>query len=75
MKTNLKLTIIILMALLSFKAYAQGTSTEPIYELILDFGNDNTFIHEVTPLKWYCEARVKYIVKYERVRAYCVKRQ
>jgi hypothetical protein len=72
MKTILKLTIIILMALLSFKAY--GQETEPIYELILDFGNDNTFIHEVTHLKWYCEARAKYIVKHERVRAYCVKR-
>jgi hypothetical protein len=75
MKLILKLTIIILMALLSFKAYPKGAATEPIYELILDFGEDFSFIHEVTTLKWYCEARVRYIVKRERVRAYCVKRQ
>lgn len=71
MKTYLKLITIILL-LFSFPV---STKDESIYELILDFGNDYVFIHEVTDKKWYCLERAKHIQKTERVRAYCLKRK
>ena len=46
-----------------------------IYELMIDFGNDAVFLHEVTKYKWYCEERVKYITRKDNVKAYCVKRE
>lgn len=73
MKTALKLTAIILMALLSFKAY--GKNIVVVWELILDFGNDHTFIHEVYKDKKYCNEKAKFISEVEKVKAYCIERK
>lgn len=63
---------IILMAVFSFSAYPEETV---IYELIIDFGNDNVFIHEVTKSKFYCQARVEFLRKNEGVSAHCLLRK
>lgn len=73
MKTILKLITIILMALFSFKAY--GKSVIIVWELILDFGNDNVFIHEVYRDKKYCNEKAKFISEVEKVKAYCIERK
>lgn len=72
MKIILKLITIILMALFSFKAYGKSLV---VYELIIDFGRDFTFIHEVTSNKEYCELRVKTLLATENIKAYCIERR
>ena len=74
MKNLIWVISIILMALLSFNAYP---SNIPIYELIVDFGNDWTFIHEVTISKDKCDRRtneIKQELKSQKVKVYCIKR-
>ena len=79
MRAILKLITIILMALLSFKAYGdvvrQAHHDNIIYELIIDFGNDFAFIHEVTKDKSHCEFRAKAIMIKDDVKAYCIRRE
>ena len=72
MKTILKLLAIFLMALLSYNI--EGKSI-PVYELIIDFGNDFTFIHEVYKNKTYCQEKAKFILEVEKVKAYCIERK
>ncbi len=48
---------------------------EIYYELILDFGNDFTFIHETTKSEEHCRFRAITISIKENVNAYCVKRE
>lgn len=65
---------ITLMALISFKAYPTNIIA---YELIIDFGNDWTFIHEVTLSKDKCDRRasqVKQELKNDKAKVYCIKR-
>lgn len=64
---------IILMAAFSFSAYPREQTV--IYELIIDFENDFTFIHEVTKSKFYCQARVEFLRKNEGINAHCVLRR
>lgn len=71
-KNIIWLIAIILMAVFSFSAYPQEHTV--VYELIIDFGNDNVFIHEVTTKKWYCDERVKFLHESEGIKAYCVRR-
>lgn len=71
MKNLLWLIAISCMVVLSWNIYP--SSKAPIYELIIDFGNDAVFIHEVTVSKLYCEARVKFL-KRENTKAYCIRR-
>lgn len=74
MKTIYWLIAISLMALLSFNAYPTNITT---YELIVDFGNDWTFIHEVTLSKEKCDKRageIKNDLKNDNARVYCIKR-
>lgn len=74
MKVIYWLIAIMLMAVISFKGYPTNITT---YELILDFGNDWTFIHEVMLSKEKCDRRaieIKQELKHEKAKAYCVKR-
>ena len=71
-KNFLKIMAIILMALLSYNI--EGKSI-PVYELIIDFGNDFTFIHEVYKDKKYCQEKAKFIFESEKVKAYCIARK
>lgn len=74
MKVIYWLIAIMLMALISFKGYSTNIVT---YELIVDFGNDWTFIHEVTLSKEKCDRRaseIKQELKNEKAKAYCIKR-
>lgn len=74
MKYIIWLLSIILMALFSFKAYPVNIIT---YELIVDFGNDWTFIHEVTLTKEKCSKRadeIKQELKNDKAKVYCIKR-
>lgn len=74
MKVIYWLIAIMLMAVISFKGYSTNITT---YELILDFGNDWTFIHEVMLSKEKCDRRaieIKQELKHEKAKAYCVKR-
>ena len=73
MKTIYWLIAISLMALLSFNAYPTDITT---YELIVDFGNDWTFIHEVTLSKDKCDRRANEIKQELKTDAkvYCIKR-
>lgn len=72
MKTILKITAIILMALLSYNIESKQIT---VYELIIDFGNDNVFIHEVYRDKSYCQEKAKFISEIEKVKAYCIERK
>ena len=72
MKTILKITAIILMALLSYNLESKQIT---VYELIIDFGNDSTFIHEVYKDKKYCLEKAKFISGVEKVKAYCIERK
>lgn len=68
------LIAIMLMAVISFKGYSSNIDT---YELIVDFGNDWTFIHEVMLSKEKCDRRaseIKQELKHEKAKAYCIKR-
>lgn len=68
------LIAIMLMAVISFKGYSTNIIT---YELIVDFGNDWTFIHEVMLSKEKCDRRaseIKQELKHEKAKAYCIKR-
>ena len=68
------LIAIMLMAVISFKGYSTNIVT---YELIVDFGNDWTFIHEVILTKEKCDRRaseIKQELKHEKAKAYCIKR-
>lgn len=68
------LIAIMLMAVISFKGYSSNIVT---YELIVDFGNDWTFIHEVMLSKEKCDRRaseIKQELKLEKAKAYCIKR-
>lgn len=68
------LIAIMLMAVISFKGYSTNIIT---YELIVDFGNDWTFIHEVMLTKEKCDRRaseIKQELKHEKAKAYCIKR-
>lgn len=68
------LIAIMLMAVISFKGYSTNIVT---YELIVDFGNDWTFIHEVMLTKEKCDRRaseIKQELKHEKAKAYCIKR-
>jgi len=74
MKVIYWLIAIMLMAVISFKGYSTNIIT---YELIVDFGNDWTFIHEVALTKEKCDRRaieIKQELKHEKAKAYCVKR-
>lgn len=74
MKSIKWIIAIILMALFSFRAYPTNIIT---YELIVDFGNDWTFIHEVILTKEKCDRRaseIKQELKNEKAKAYCIKR-
>jgi len=74
MKVIYWLIAIMLMAVISFKGYSTNIIT---YELIVDFGNDWTFIHEVMLTKEKCDKRaseIKQELKHEKAKAYCVKR-
>lgn len=74
MKVIYWLIAIMLMAVISFKGYSTNIIT---YELIVDFGNDWTFIHEVMLTKEKCDKRASEInqeLKHEKAKAYCVKR-
>lgn len=72
MKTILKILAVFLMALLSYNI--EGKSI-PVYELIIDFGNDNVFIHEVYKNKNFCKEKAKFISEVEKVKAYCIERK
>ena len=72
MKTILKLIAVILMALLSYNIESKQIT---VYELIIDFGNDNVFIHEVYKNKNYCQEKAKFISEIEKVKAYCIERK
>jgi predicted small integral membrane protein len=68
------LIAIMLMAVISFKGYSTNIIT---YELIVDFGNDWTFIHDVMLSKEKCDRRaieIKQELKHEKAKAYCIKR-
>lgn len=68
------LIAISLMAIFSFQAYPSNIVT---YELIVDFGNDWTFIHEVTLSKDKCDKRadeIKQELKNDKAKVYCIKR-
>lgn len=74
MRIILWLIAIMLMALISFKGYSTNIVT---YELIVDFGNDWTFIHEVTLSKEKCDRRadeIKQELKNDKAKVYCIKR-
>ena len=68
----LKLVSILLMALLSYNLESKQIT---VYELIIDFGNDSTFIHEVYKDKKYCQEKAKFIFESEKVKAYCIERK
>lgn len=72
MKTILKLIAVILMALLSYNLESKQIT---VYELIIDFGNDNVFIHEVYKDKNFCKEKAKFISEIEKVKAYCIERK
>lgn len=59
----------------SLNAKTASEQTGVIYELILDFGNDFTFIHETTKSEEHCRFRAITISIKENVNAYCVKRR
>ena len=69
------LLIVFLTNNLNGKSIVSTKTPVLIYELMIDFGNDAVFLHEVTKYKWYCEERVKYITRKDNVKAYCVKRE
>jgi hypothetical protein len=67
------LTFVIFALFVVNNLYPQNPIT--IYELIIDFGNDFTFIHETTKSEEHCRFRAITISIKENVNAYCVKRK
>lgn len=76
--TKLILTLCVLCALCGLQtltAKSQYATKDIYYELILDFGDDYVFIHEVTRSKAHCHFRATVIMaKEDNVKAYCMKR-
>ncbi|MBK8397479.1 MAG: hypothetical protein IPL26_19875 [Leptospiraceae bacterium] len=69
------LLIVLLTNNLNGKSIVTPKAPVVIYELIIDFGNDAVFLHEVTKDQAHCRFRaITIMAKEDNVKAYCIKR-